>query len=59
MGPVDYIILLLIAVTAFEAGREIRRKQWLAAAISGAFFVLLCWLGKGIFIYLWRKMAGP
>ncbi|MBX3358259.1 MAG: hypothetical protein KF745_07510 [Phycisphaeraceae bacterium] len=59
MGPIDYLILLLIVVTAFEAGRELRRKQWLAAAISIAFFVLLCWVGKGIFIFLWRKVTGP
>lgn len=58
MGPVDYLILLIMIVTGVELVIELRRKRWWPAAIAALFLALLTWIGWGIFVYAWRLVTG-
>lgn len=58
MGPVDFLILLIIIVTAVELAIEVRRKRWWPALVAALFLALLTWIGWGIFVYLWRTITG-
>lgn len=58
MTIIDWLVLALTILTVVEAVREARRKQWTAFAISVIVFLILVFMFRPLWIYIWNSITG-
>ena len=58
LGPVDWLIVAVVVVTAVQLVIEARKKRWGAVMVSVLFLGLFVWIGWGIWTHLWGMVVG-
>jgi len=58
MHVMDWLIMALTIITLIAAIREARRKEWLNFAGSLVIFLILAYIGRGIWTYLFQSVTG-
>ncbi|MGQ0628743.1 MAG: hypothetical protein ACT4PL_11670 [Phycisphaerales bacterium] len=58
LGPYDYILLIVLAITLFELVVELKAKRWVRAIVAALFCGIFVYIGRNIFIWVGHNWLG-